>query len=67
MHVCTTCAGVIFADGTKAVHGFILSFHADNEAAQMAAGVTTSSGTHFCRQCNTTKEEMYSAPEYVKL
>lgn len=43
----------------------LLSVHADNEAAQTAAGVTTSSGTQFCRQCNATKQEMYSYPEYV--
>lgn len=57
--------GVVLQEGTPAVSGAVLSFHADNEASQTAAGVTTSSGTQFCRQCNSTRETMYHPPEYV--
>ena len=60
MHV-----GVTLIESGNYVSGAILSVHADNEAAQVAAGVTTSSGSQFCRQCNATKEHMWRVPEYV--
>jgi len=58
-------AGAILAGADVPVSAAVLSVHADNEASQIAAGVTTSSGTHFCRQCNTTHSTMFRSPEYV--
>ena len=58
-------AGVVIRESGHEIRAAVMSLHADNEAAQIAAGVTTSSGTHFCRQCNATRATMYSFPEYV--
>ena len=63
MYCC--CLGITIPESGHIVRAAVLSLHADNEAAQIAAGVTTSSGTQFCRQCDTVKGGMYSFPEYV--
>lgn len=64
-NACCTSVGVKLSERGLPVKAYLLALHADNEAAQIAAGVTTSSGTQFCRLCNTTKDSMFSVPEYA--
>lgn len=56
-------AGIVLKKSAHHIRAVVVALHADNEAAQIAAGVTTSGGTQFCRQCIATKSTMFQYPD----